>query len=328
MNSSASQASPPAPGTLPEKPPAPETSTPNQVKNMNMKSRTAEIAAIFSPVFSLSDFHLHIPPWWDWGRSDPTPAAGRKCEAGGRSFLARQRRRSGRAASRVLTSSIAIVIGPTPPGTGVIAAATSRRPPRSRRRRQRPASPRLMPTSITTAPGLTISAPTSRGDAHRGDQHVGLAADRGEVAGARVAHGHRRVGGEQQRARAACRPASSGRRRPPRAPSSSTPAWRSSSITPAGVQGRPAPGMPWASRPALSGVSPSTSLAGSIARPPRRGRAARAGEAGRGCRRPRSSSPSARTSSSNSSSARRRRAPVVEATRFPPRPQASRFIRT
>jgi len=30
-----------------------------------------------------------------------------------------------RAACKVLDSSIAIVIGPTPPGTGVIAAATS-----------------------------------------------------------------------------------------------------------------------------------------------------------------------------------------------------------
>ena len=48
------------------------------------------------------------------------------------------------------------------------------------------------------------------------------------------------------------------------APSSSTPSWRSSSITPAGVQGT-RPGVPWASRPALSGVRPSTSLPGSIA---------------------------------------------------------------
>ena len=44
MKSSASQALPPTSGTLPEKPPTPETSTPNQSKNMKMKSRTAETA--------------------------------------------------------------------------------------------------------------------------------------------------------------------------------------------------------------------------------------------------------------------------------------------
>ena len=54
MKSRASQALPPAPGTLPEKPPAPETSTPNQSKNMNMKRRIPETAATFSPVLSLS----------------------------------------------------------------------------------------------------------------------------------------------------------------------------------------------------------------------------------------------------------------------------------
>ena len=53
MKSSVFQALPP-PDALPEKPPTPETSTPNQLKNMNMKSRTAETAAIFSPVPSLS----------------------------------------------------------------------------------------------------------------------------------------------------------------------------------------------------------------------------------------------------------------------------------
>jgi hypothetical protein len=47
------------------------------------------------------------------------------------------------------------------------------------------------------------------------------------------------------------------------APRSSAPATRSSSITPAGVHGT-SPSSPWNSRPALSGVSPSTSLSGSI----------------------------------------------------------------
>ena len=53
----------------------------------------------------------------------------------------------------VLRNSIAIVIGPTPPGTGVISPARSAADsnwtsPLS------PFSVRLMPTSITAAPGL------------------------------------------------------------------------------------------------------------------------------------------------------------------------------
>ena len=61
-------------------------------------------------------------------------------------------------------SSIATVIGPTPPGTGVIADATSETPskstsPASRYPRFRDeSSTRFTPTSITTAPGRTISA--------------------------------------------------------------------------------------------------------------------------------------------------------------------------
>ena len=51
-----------SPETLPEKPLTPETSTPNQSKNMKMKSRIAETAAIFSPGLSLSSVHLCIPP--------------------------------------------------------------------------------------------------------------------------------------------------------------------------------------------------------------------------------------------------------------------------
>ena len=57
---------------------------------------------------------------------------------------------------------------------------------------------RLMPTSITAAPGLTAVGAEQLRDADRGDEDVGAAADRGEVAGARVADGDRRVGGEQQ----------------------------------------------------------------------------------------------------------------------------------
>jgi PAS domain S-box-containing protein len=62
------------------------------------------------------------------------------------------------AASRVLTSSMVMVIGPTPPGTGVIWLATWLTPAKSTSPQSLPASSRFMPTSITTAPGLTMSA--------------------------------------------------------------------------------------------------------------------------------------------------------------------------
>ena len=45
-----------------------------------------------------------------------------------------------------------------------------------------------------------------------------------------------------------------------RSPESAAPAARRSSITPAGVQGATASGAPWASRPAFTGCSPSTSF--------------------------------------------------------------------
>ena len=106
-----------------------------------------------------------------------------------------------RAAVRVLASSIATVSGPTPPGTGVIAAAfgatagKSTSPTRTepfsveRRhplrvvadqaaRRARGRLTRLMPTSITTAPGAHVLGGDQAGAADRGDQEVGLAADR------------------------------------------------------------------------------------------------------------------------------------------------------
>src|SRR5436189_790167 len=60
------------------------------------------------------------------------------------------------AAASVLRSSTAMVIGPTPPGTGVIAAATWRAPSKSTSPVSRP-SRRFMPTSITVAPGFSQS---------------------------------------------------------------------------------------------------------------------------------------------------------------------------
>ena len=106
------------------------------------------------------------------------------------------------------------------------------------------------------------------------------------------------------------------------APSSSTPSWRSSSITPRGVQGT-RPGLPWASRPALAGVSPSTSLAGSIAATTASGSICSG--SGSWTRMPStsSSSLSAATSSSSSSCSTRRRARGgPSACRPPRRPRA------
>ena len=57
---------------------------------------------------------------------------------------------------------------------------------------------RFVPTSITVAPGLTNLGGDQPRRADRRDEDVGARADRGEVAGARVADGHRRVRAEQQ----------------------------------------------------------------------------------------------------------------------------------
>src|SRR5829696_8097365 len=65
-----------------------------------------------------------------------------------------------RAAFRVFTSSIARVIGPTPPGTGVMAAARSFAAAKSTSP-TRPSFVRFVPTSITTAPSPTMSPVTS-----------------------------------------------------------------------------------------------------------------------------------------------------------------------
>src|SRR5690606_2358771 len=68
-----------------------------------------------------------------------------------------------RAASQVLCSSMATVMGPTPPGTGVIHPATSRTASKSTSPTRRPPGRRLMPTSMTAAPGLTCWGPMSPG---------------------------------------------------------------------------------------------------------------------------------------------------------------------
>ena len=122
-----------------------------------------------------------------------------------------------------------------------------------------------MPTSITAAPGATMSRGHELRHAHGGHEHVGPAAVRGEVARARVAVRDGGVRGQQQRgsglpdelraadhhrlrARAArCRRRAAAPSRPPACTGTS-------------------PGVPCMSRPAFTGVSPSTSLSGSISR--------------------------------------------------------------
>src|SRR5580692_4957784 len=100
------------------------------------------------------------------------------------------------AASTVCWISMAVVTGPTPPGTGVsrpampVTAAASTSPARP------PSGAGLVPTSITTVPGATKSAPIS--PARRPHQHLGFAAHRGQVPGPRVADGHGGIPGQQQ----------------------------------------------------------------------------------------------------------------------------------
>src|SRR6188472_1198351 len=62
MKSSVSQALPASPETLPEKPLTPETSAPNQLRNIKMKRAIAEAPAIFSPGLSLSRCSIMDPP--------------------------------------------------------------------------------------------------------------------------------------------------------------------------------------------------------------------------------------------------------------------------
>ena len=102
----------------------------------------------------------------------------------------------------MLRSKQAIVIGPTPPGTGVIAPATARTAVKSTSptTRLRPSASAigLMPTSITVAPGLTQSAPTIFGWPVAA---IRMSARRQISAASRafrVGHGYRAIGGEEQ----------------------------------------------------------------------------------------------------------------------------------
>ncbi len=168
-------------------------------------------------------------------------------------------------------SSIAIVIGPTPPGTGGDRRGELARPPRSRRRRRgrsccRPRSGvrRFMPTSMTTAPGAMKSPLDHPRPADRGDQAPRPGAQ--TAARSRVREWQTvtvAFACEQQlchRLAEEVRAADHDRLGAFRA---STPARAQQLHHASGVQGR-RPGRPSASRPALTGVRPSTSLAGAI----------------------------------------------------------------
>jgi hypothetical protein len=61
----------------------------------------------------------------------------------------------------VLRRSIAIVIGPTPPGTGVMARALRLADSKSTSPTSFPVSSRLIPTSMITAPSFTMSPVTT-----------------------------------------------------------------------------------------------------------------------------------------------------------------------
>ena len=157
---------------------------------------------------------------------------------------------------------MATVMGPTPPGTGVMADATACAEGNSTSPTSRPSGSRLMPTSTTTAPGRSQLPFTSSG---RPTAATSTSASRQMAGRSRVR--------EWQMVTVALRPKSSravGRPtmvlRPTttaRAPSSGTPAWSSRASTPAGVHGTRY-GRPDARRPTLTGWKPSTSLRGSM----------------------------------------------------------------
>src|SRR4029453_2487862 len=213
------------------------------------------------------------------------------------------------AAVTVLASSIATVIGPTPPGTGGVWLARSAAGPNSTSPRTLPSAPRLIPTSITTEPGFTHS-PRTRPP--RPAAAIRTSAFPTSPARSAVREWHMVT--------VACRSSSrkatglpTRRLRPTttaRAPRGGAPTSSSGRITPSGVRGR-RPGCPAMRWPWLTGWSPSTSFAGGIAsitacasRPAGRG----------GCpRRPctRAACPSPWTSSSSSACA------VLAGSRWP-----------
>src|SRR3954454_15968880 len=166
------------------------------------------------------------------------------------------------AARTTFCSSIARVIGPTPPGLGATKPATS-----TTSRATSPAilpSTRLPPTSSTAAPGFTMSALISPGTpaAATTMSAVRTCAARSRVPvwqSVTVAFSVRRVSSSPSgRPTVIPRPTIT-----TSAPAIGTSYRRSSSTIPTGVQGS-APGTPRTSRPRFTGCRPSASLAGSM----------------------------------------------------------------
>ena len=134
-------------------------------------------------------------------RPEP-PAAASHCvttwRRGDRSHRLSRSLRRARPRRRCSTSSIAIVIGPTPPGTGVIAPATCATPAKS-------TSPQSLPARV--AVHADVDHDRARLDHRRrqrvgaadgGDDDVGAARVLGEIGRAAVADGDGRVGLQQQ----------------------------------------------------------------------------------------------------------------------------------
>lgn len=140
------------------------------------------------------------------------------------------------AAVTVFSSKQAIVIGPTPPGTGVIAPATDKTSSYATSPTSRLSGKRLIPTSITVAPGetqspRTISArPTAatRMSARRHSAGKSRVLECAIVTVAFAASNNAAIG----RPTIADRPSTTAR-----APSTTIPLAASSFITPSGVQG-------------------------------------------------------------------------------------------
>ena len=189
-----------------------------------------------------------------------------------------------RAASSVFCSRQAIVIGPVPPGIGVIAPAICDTGSKS----TSPTMPALGARDADIdhrCARLHVRGGDHPRLAGRGDDDVGLAADLDEIARARMGQRDRRVdtfAAEQQRPSAG-RPMSNGRRRRRACRPSGSRSARATASRRAACNRR-GPRWPRTSRPSDASVRPSTSFSAGIiaAAAPRRDR--RAAAAGRGCR--------------------------------------------
>ena len=172
------------------------------------------------------------------------------------------------AAINVLSNRHAIVIGPTPPGTGVIAPATFSTSAKA-------TSP--IRRDLPSGKGEAVDADVDHGGAgldpvaahHLGpadgrEHEVGAAADGGKIARLRMRDGRPSRPRRAAVAPAACRRWRNGRSPRPRAPPTCRCTLFASITQPRGVQGT-SRAVPSESRPAFIGCSPSTSLSGSIA---------------------------------------------------------------